>query len=172
MLAMVGILGGAFLGAYAFDQLVEERGGWEAGLLVCAFISILALFSWIISSPIPETQVNGNKPFRFSLMVSHFSDLFYLLKYKELRYAALGDAWFWAIGGFFYLVLVKLSGEVVSGKVGMGTLYGYWFLCLEWVRCLEVYSPLISTVEELKSAFLQSELWGWPLSSFLVITNH
>ena len=107
---MVGILGGAFLGAYAFDQLVEERGGWEAGLLVCAFISVLALFSWIISGPIPETQVTGNKPFRLSLMVSHFSDLFYLLKHKELRYAALGDAWFWAVGGFFYLVLVKLSG--------------------------------------------------------------
>ena len=100
MLAMVGILGGAFLGAYAFDQLVEERGGWEAGLLVCAFISVLALFSWIISGPIPETQVTGNKPFRLSLMVSHFSDLFYLLKHKELRYAALGDAWFWAVGGF------------------------------------------------------------------------
>ena len=28
------------------------------------------------------------------------------------------------------MVLVKLSSEVVSGKVGMGTLYGYWFLLL------------------------------------------
>ena len=46
MLAMVGILGGAFLGAFAFDQLMEGRGGWEAGLLVSALISILALFSW------------------------------------------------------------------------------------------------------------------------------
>ena len=130
MLAMVGILGGAFLGAFAFDQLVEGRGGWEAGLLVCAIISILALFSWIISIPIPETQVSGNKPFRFSLLISHFNDMAFLFKHKELRYAALGDAWFWAVGGFFYLVLVKLSGEVVSGKVGMGTLYGYWFLLL------------------------------------------
>ena len=42
----------------------------------------------------------------------------------------MGDAWFWAMGGFLYLVLVKLSGEVVSGKVGMGTLYGSWFLLL------------------------------------------
>ena len=56
--------------------------------------------------------------------------MIYLFKSKGLRYAALGDAWFWAVGGFFYLVLVKLSGEVVSGKVGMGTLYGYWFLLL------------------------------------------
>ena len=54
----------------------------------------------------------------------------YLFNSKGLRYASLGDAWFWAVGGFFYLVLVKLSGEVVSGKVGMGTLYGYWFLLL------------------------------------------
>ena len=130
MLAMVGILGGAFLGAFAFDQLVEGRGGWEAGLLVCAIISILALFSWVISIPIPETRVSGNKPFRFSLLISHFNDMAFLFKHKELRYAALGDAWFWAVGGFFYLVLVKLSGEVVSGKVGMGTLYGYWFLLL------------------------------------------
>ena len=130
MLAMVGILGGAFLGAYAFDQLVKERGGWEAGLVVCAFISILAFLSWIISTPIPDTKVSGTKPIRFSLMISHFSDLIYLFKHKELRYAALGDAWFWAVGGFFYLVLVKLSGEVVSGNVGMGTLYGYWFLLL------------------------------------------
>ena len=130
MLAMVGILGGAVLGAFAFDQLVEGRGGWGAGLLVCAIISILALFSWVISIPIPETLVSGNKPFRFSLLISHFNDMAFLFKHKELRYAALGDAWFWAIGGFFYLVLVKLSGEVVSGKVGMGTLYGYWFLLL------------------------------------------
>ena len=28
---MVGILGGAFLGAFAFDRLIEFRGGWEAG---------------------------------------------------------------------------------------------------------------------------------------------
>ena len=66
MLAMLGILGGAFLGAYAFDQLVKERGGWEAGLVVCAFISILAFLSWIISTPIPETKVSGTKPIGFS----------------------------------------------------------------------------------------------------------
>ena len=63
-------------------------------------------------------------------MVNHFHDLLYLLRRKELRYAALGDAWFWGVGGFFYLVLVKISGEVVAGKVGVGTLYGFWFLLL------------------------------------------
>ena len=27
-------------------------------------------------------------------------------------------------------MLVRLSGEVIDGKVGMGSLYGYWFLLL------------------------------------------
>ena len=130
MLAMVGILGGAFAGAFTFDQLVEHKGGWDAAFLVCVFISVLALFSWIVSWPIPETEVVGTKSFNPAVMVSHFHDLIYLFKHRELRYAALGDAWFWGVGGFFYLVLVKLSGEVVLGKVGLGSLYGYWFLLL------------------------------------------
>ncbi len=130
MLAMVGILGGAFAGAMVFDQLVENRGGWGAALSVCGFISILAFFSWVIAWPIPETTVSGTQAFQASVMINHFQDLFYLLKRKELRYAALGDAWFWGVGGFFYLVLVKISGEVVAGKIGMGTLYGFWFLLL------------------------------------------
>ena len=57
MLAMVGILGGAFVGALSFDLMVERHGGWNAALLVCTFISFLALFSWIVSWPIPETEV-------------------------------------------------------------------------------------------------------------------
>jgi len=128
MLAMVGILGGAFVGAIAFDHLVVERGGWAAALIICGFVSVFALASWVISWPIPETQAIRAKPFRASLFVRHFHDLFYLFKYRGLRYAAMGDAWFWGVGSFFYLVLVKLSGEVVVGQVGMGSLYGYWFL--------------------------------------------
>ena len=130
MLAMVGILGGAFFGAIAFDQMVERQGGWGASLFVCGLISLLAFFSWVISWPIPETKVVGSKPFNPKVMVNHFQDLIYLLSRKKLRYAALGDAWFWGVGGFFYLVLVKLAGEVVTGEVGMGKLYGYWFLLL------------------------------------------
>ena len=87
MLAMVGILGGAFAGAVVFDQMVENRGGWSAALLV--FISILAFISWVIAWPIPDTAVAGTKPFKIPLMVNHFHDLLYLLRRKELRYAAL-----------------------------------------------------------------------------------
>lgn len=128
MLAMVGILGGAFAGANLFDKLVLEFGGWDAALTVCSYVFILAFFSWVISLPIPETSVQGGEPFRVRLLVSHFQNIAFLFKDRGIRYAALGDAWFWGVGSFFYLILVKMSGEVVDGEVGMGSLYGYWFL--------------------------------------------
>ena len=128
MLAMVGILGGAFVGAYSFDLLVVDSGAWNAALIICISVFLLAFLSWIISLPIPETDALKAEPFKLSLMISHFHDLRYLFRDRGIRYAALGDAWFWGMGGFFYLVLVKLSGEVTVGNVGMGSLYGYWFL--------------------------------------------
>ena len=94
----------------------------------------LALLSWLVNLPTPATGVIHKAPFRINLLFGHFHDLRNLLRNNRLRWAALGDACFWSVGGFFYLVLVRLSGEVTEGNVGMGSLYGYWFSC--WVSGL------------------------------------
>ena len=132
MLAMVGILGGAFVGAMSFDVLVVEYGygGWNAALILALGTMALALLSWLAFFPTPVTEAPKAQSFKIGVIWSHFGDLRDLLKDRNLRGAALGDAWFWSVGGFFYLVLVKLSGEVVEGDVGLGTLYGFWFLLL------------------------------------------
>ena len=130
MLAMVGILGGAFAGAMCFDALVEENGGWKAALILALATMALAFISWLAFLPTPSTEAPKAQPFKAGVLWSHFGDLRDLLGDRALRGPALGDAWFWSVGGFFYLVLVKLSGEVVVGKVGMGALYGFWFLLL------------------------------------------
>ena len=130
MLAMVGILGGAFVGAMSFDALVIENGGWNAALILALVTMALAFLSWLAFLPTPSTEVPKAKAFRIGIIWSHFGDMRELMKNRELRGPALGDAWFWSVGGFFYLVLVKLSGEVIEGDVGLGALYGYWFLLL------------------------------------------
>lgn len=130
MLCVVGILAGAFTGAVLFDQFVEGRSGWGAAQQIVWIILVLALLSWLINLSTPETGVIHKASFRINLLFCHFHDLKNLLGNPRLRWAALGDACFWAVGGFFYLVLVRLSGEVIDGKVGMGSLYGYWFLLL------------------------------------------
>ena len=130
MLTMVGILGGAFAAASYFDKLVTQVGGWQAGLVLSTVAILLAIFSWLLFLPTPRTNVQKAEPFQANVVWNYWTDLKFLWKDKKLRGAALGDAWFWSVGGFVYLVLVKLSGEVVDGKVGMGSLYGYWFLLL------------------------------------------
>ncbi len=130
MLAMVGILGGAFVGAMSFDGLVVENGGWNAALILALGIMSLALLSWLAFLPTPSTEAAKAKAFKIGIIWSHFGDMRDLMKDRKLRGPALGDAWFWSVGGFFYLVIVKLSGEVVEGDVGLGALYGYWFLLL------------------------------------------
>jgi len=130
MLSVVGILTGAFTGAVLFDQFVGARSGWEAAQMIIWIVLALALLSWLVNLPTPTTGVIHKAPFRINLCFGYFHDLKNLLGNPSLRWAALGDACFWAVGGFFYLVLVRLSGEVIDGKVGMGSLYGYWFLLL------------------------------------------
>jgi len=130
MLTILGILGGAFAGAVLFDQLVVGQGGWDAAYELSLSVVLLALVSWLVFLPTPATKAAKAGPFQAMILVHHFQDLSILLKRPNLRWAALGDACFWAVGGFFYLVLVKLSGEVIEGREGMGSLYGYWFLLL------------------------------------------
>jgi len=88
------------------------------------------LLSWLAFLPTPSTEAPKAQPFKIGVIWSHFGDMRDLMKDRKLRGPALGDAWFWSVGGFFYLVIVKLSGEVIEGDVGLGTLYGYWFLLL------------------------------------------
>ena len=130
MLTIVGILVGAFSGAVLFDRWVVGLGGWATAQAITLLIAGLALVSWLVYLPTPETKVLKTRPFHPQILYSHLGDLVDLLKRPGIKWAALGDACFWAVGGFFYLLLVKLSGEVTVGKVGMGSLYGYWFLLM------------------------------------------
>ena len=50
MLTMVGILGGAFLGAYTFDRLIEFREGWEADHLYVYFNPRFILLDYFLAN--------------------------------------------------------------------------------------------------------------------------
>ena len=130
MLSVVGILAGAFTGAVLFDQFVGGSEWMGSGSTDCLDHFGFGSSFMVFNLPTPATGVIRKAPFRINLLFGHFHDLKNLLGNPRLRWAALGDACFWAVGGFFYLVLVRLSGEVIDGKVGMGSLYGYWFLLL------------------------------------------
>ena len=141
MLAMVGILGGAFVGAKSFAALVRNYGydGWEVALILALATMALAFLSWLAFLPTPSTEAPKAQSFKPKVLWSHLEDLSDLLMVRKLRGPALGDAWFWSLGGFLYLILVKLAGEEIAnrpsqemaeGDHALSELFGYWFLLL------------------------------------------
>ncbi|MBT3567232.1 MAG: MFS transporter, partial [Opitutae bacterium] len=128
MLTMVGILGGIYVGAEIFVALSEERTAWDAGQLVVFAVAGLAFFSWLIFKPTPRTEPKSAKPFEIPILWSHFGALRELRSSRPLLLAALGDAWFWAFGGFFFLVLVEWATvpEIVR-QVGDEGGFRFWF---------------------------------------------
>lgn len=132
MLAMVGILGGMAVGGRSFDAIVVEYGygGWDVALILALATMTLALLSWLAFLPTPSTEAPKAQAFKVGIIWSHFGDMRELMNDRKLRGPALGDAWFWSVGGFLWFVFVSLSGEVIEGNVGMGSLYAYWSLLL------------------------------------------
>lgn len=128
MTTMVGILGGSYAGAVVYARLEEDFTGWESAYFMTLGVSFMALVSWLIFLPTPETKAEKAKPFKAAVLFNHYKDLKFIFSQPGLRWAALGDAWFWSLGGFLWLVLVELAGEVVPGNSGISALYGWWSL--------------------------------------------
>ena len=105
-----------------FGSLSEEGTPWDAGQLVVFAVAGLAFFSWLIFKPTPRTEPKSAKPFEIPILWSHFGALRELRSSRPLFLAALGDAWFWAFGGFFFFVLVKWAAIV-----GDPERFGFWF---------------------------------------------
>jgi len=130
MMTMFGILGGTFVGAIAYAHLEKDFSGWESAFFLTLGVSFLALFSWLIFLPTVETKAEKAKSFERKILFNHFEDLKFLLRNPKLRWSAFGDAWFWSLAGFLWLVLVELAGETVSGETGVSSIYGIWSLML------------------------------------------
>ena len=84
MLAMVGILGGAFVGAMSFDALVVENDGWTAALILASVTMGLALLSWFAFLPTPPTEAPKAQAFKPEVIWSHFGDLRDPVSYTHL----------------------------------------------------------------------------------------
>ena len=130
MTTMVGILGGTFVGAWTYGLYETELGGWKSGLYLTIGVSLMALFSWLLFLPTNETEAQDSRPFHPRILYGHMKDLKILFRDKGLRWAALGDAWFWSLAGYLWLVLVELAGEISSDENGISFYYGKWSLVI------------------------------------------
>lgn len=132
MLGIAAILTGSLGGAWLFDSFTTGSAGdpWNGALLATAILGASSLVALGLFQPVVHTKSVSSDPFRPNLFWQHFSHFGRVWKERPLRLAALGNAYFFALGGVFYLSLVELGRELHGGGTGSATEAGILFAVL------------------------------------------
>lgn len=132
MLGIAAILTGSLGGAWLFDGFTTRSAGdpWTGTLLAVAILGASSVAAFALFQPVASTQSRSTEPFRPNLFWQHFSHVGNLWRERPLRLAALGNAYFYALGGIFYLSLVELGRNLHNGATGSATEAGVLFAVL------------------------------------------
>jgi acyl-[acyl-carrier-protein]-phospholipid O-acyltransferase / long-chain-fatty-acid--[acyl-carrier-protein] ligase len=131
-LGIAAILSGSLGGAWLFDHFTSGSGGdpWVGALWTISLLGIGSLAALVVFQPVVPTVAASREPFRPALLGQHLHDVGRLWKERPLRLAALGSAYFYAIGGVFYLTLIELGRTLHGGHTGSATEAGILFAIL------------------------------------------
>lgn len=113
MFTIVAILAGQIVVGFWFKARHEALGdGWEAGMLPMMVIASGAVVTLVLAYSIEVTPAQSKKPFRASMLFSHFTQLKDLFRDRPLRLSALGVAYFWWFGAIVQLVSIQIALEL------------------------------------------------------------
>jgi acyl-[acyl-carrier-protein]-phospholipid O-acyltransferase / long-chain-fatty-acid--[acyl-carrier-protein] ligase len=122
MLTIGGILGGSVVGGTLFDWGAQNWGDpWKGAMGVAGILTIASVISWALILPVPSTPAQSQAPFRASLFWEHFSQIRELWRDRPLWLAALGNSYFFSLGGVLYLTVLQFGRELYPDSLGAGT---------------------------------------------------
>ncbi|MCS7063953.1 MAG: MFS transporter [Methylacidiphilales bacterium] len=134
MLTITAILLGGFAGGWLFDVLTHHanKQAWVGALWGMLILSAGALLAWWVFIQVRFTEARApQEKFRASLFWEHFEQLRRLWSRRDFRLAALGVAYFFALGNLLFLILWQECREYHSENVtGAGTMIGVLLCCL------------------------------------------
>ncbi|MDX2227665.1 MAG: MFS transporter [Verrucomicrobiae bacterium] len=131
MLTVAAILAGGVGGGVGLAYATHLTGNiWQGGLWVAGILFFLALSSMVIFSLVEPTRAYGRAPFDASLFWTHFEQLADLWRQKNLRNAALGNLYFYPVGGFLYLTLMHVGLDLFPGQAEAVSATGLYLLAL------------------------------------------
>lgn len=111
MLALlVGQIGALYL-IYTLLKLWGPDSGWQAAALPCACCTIGAVMVFLMSLFMPRYPAQSTRPFSWSLLWCHFSQLRMLWENKVLRNSEIGIGYFWFIASEMMLIVLQMAAE-------------------------------------------------------------
>lgn len=138
MLNVSAILVGSFAGGQLFSHWLDLSGDpWRAGMITTALLLVLSVLALALFQLSARTKAQSAEPFRWSLWLSHARDVGELWHEKPLFRSGIGICFFYAVGGYIYLLLAQVGFEVHGGgakaaattanmllALGVGTMLG------------------------------------------------
>lgn len=112
--SMLALLVGQIGALYLVYRLLREWGdaaGWEAAAWPCACCTAAAVLVFLLSLSIPSYRAEGKRPFSWSLLWEHFSQLRMLWRQRVLRHSEVGIGYFWFIAGAMMLIALQMASE-------------------------------------------------------------
>jgi acyl-[acyl-carrier-protein]-phospholipid O-acyltransferase/long-chain-fatty-acid--[acyl-carrier-protein] ligase len=127
MTLIVAILGGMFVGGWAFDHGYMGRPptadhAWSAAaapLWLLTGATLLALSFGTGVEKVPPCKPDERFHPRF--LWGHFVELKRLFSTRAMRLSAIGVTYFWILGAMAQLVIVQVAKEATGGQGGMGS---------------------------------------------------
>jgi acyl-[acyl-carrier-protein]-phospholipid O-acyltransferase/long-chain-fatty-acid--[acyl-carrier-protein] ligase len=138
MLNITAILVGTFAGGWLFSHwLAAGDDIWAAGLKVAWLLTALSVVAWAFFQVAQPTKSQSAEPFRWSLWFRHFTDVVEVWRERPLWRSTMGICFFYAVGGYFMLLIPQIAYEMEDGGVrtaavssimmlwvGLGTMLG------------------------------------------------
>ncbi len=112
--SMMALLAGQ-IGALSIVYLLltrwGEEAGWEAAAWPCAACTVGAVLVLLLSLSIPRYTPQSQRPFHWSLLWEHLTQLRMLWRNKVLRNSEVGIGYFWFIAGMMMLIALQMAKE-------------------------------------------------------------
>jgi|CXWL01.1.fsa_nt_gi acyl-[acyl-carrier-protein]-phospholipid O-acyltransferase/long-chain-fatty-acid--[acyl-carrier-protein] ligase len=138
MFNITAILVGSFAGGALFSHWFAAGGDlWQAALNTAWVLTALAVIAWAFFQVADPTESKSAEPFRWSLWVRHFTDIFEVQRTRPLWRATMGICFFYGVGGYATVLLQQVGYELTHGgpaaaltssklllMVGFGTMVG------------------------------------------------
>lgn len=110
MALLVGQIGALYL-IYTLLKLWGPDSGWQAAALPCACCTVGAIVVFALSLFMPRYPAQSQRPFSWSLLWCHFSQLRMLWQNKVLRNSEIGIGYFWFIASVMMLIVLQMAAE-------------------------------------------------------------
>lgn len=111
MLALLlGQIGALFI-VYSLLKKWGPEAGWEAAAWPCAVCMCGAVLVFALSLFIPRFKPESHRPFTWSLLWEHFTQLRMLWRVPVLRNSEIGIGYFWFIAGTMMLIALQMAAD-------------------------------------------------------------